>query len=118
MPIPTDVTGIRSFLEMCSYYRTYIKDFARLCHPLYNLTKNGAVFKMEEEALGSINALKIAMANSPILCHPNFDKPFIIETDASDKGLGAVLIKRYDNKNHVIQYISRTLQESEKRWHV
>ena len=66
MPIPTDVTGIRSFFGMCSYYRTYIKDFARLCHPMYNLTKNGAVFKMEEEALGSINAFKIAMANTLI----------------------------------------------------
>ena len=57
---------------------------------------------MEEEAFGSINALKIAMANSPILCHPNFDKPFIIETDASDKGLGAVLIQRYDNKKRTL----------------
>ena len=57
---------------------------------------------MEEEVLGSINALKIVIANSPILCHPNFDKPFIIQIDVSDKWLGSVLIQRYDNKNHVI----------------
>ena len=66
---------------------------------------------MDEEALGSINALKIAMTNSPILCNQYFDKKLIIETDASDKRLGAVLIQRYDDKNHVIQYISRTTRK-------
>ena len=58
------------------------------------------------------------MISAPILRHPNFNYPFIIETDASDKGLGAVLIQRYNNQTSTIQYGSRTLQPWEKKRHI
>ena len=58
------------------------------------------------------------MICSPILSHPNFDQEFIIETDASDLGLGAVLLQRYNDKLHLIQYISRTLQDCERKWSI
>ena len=118
MPEPVDVTTVRSFLGMTGFYRNYIKNFSKICHPLYELTKNDVKFHMGEVERKSINDLKEAMTNAPILCHPNFDFPFIIETDAADKGLGAALIQRYHNKTHIIQFISRTLQPAEKKWHI
>ena len=50
--------------------------------------------------------------------HPNFNYPFIIETDASDKGLVAVPIQRFDNQTSIIRYVSGTLQPSERKWHI
>ena len=118
MPVPVDVTGVRSFLGMIGFYRTYIENFSRIAVPLYNLTKNFVKFDMREDEVNSFNELKQAMATAPILCHPDFDRPFVIETDASDLGLGAALLQRYDGKTHVIQYISRTIQPGEKSWPV
>ena len=118
MPEPTDVTGVRSFIGMCSFYRSYVPNFAQICHPLYELTKEGVAFDWNEVVKASFVAIKKALSNSPILCHPNFEQPFIIETDSSGKGLGACLIQRYNDKTHVIQYISRTLQSSERKWHI
>ena len=71
--------------------------------------------KIEKQAFTEIKEL---MNNDPILKHPNSNYPFIIETDASDNGLGAVLIQRYEGKTYVMQYISRTLQPCEKNWHI
>jgi len=118
MPIPSDVTGVRSFIGMCGFYRSYIRNFAKICGPLYDLTKDGVTFNIGELEIASIIELKKALAQAPILCHPNFDYPFVIETDASDKGLGGVLLQRINNKPNIIQYVSRTIQPSEKNWHV
>ena len=60
---------------------------------------------------------KKAMVSTPILKLPNFNYPFIIETDASDKGLGAELIQRFNNQTSII-HVSRTLQPSERKWQI
>ena len=118
MPEPVDVTTVRSFIGCCSFYRSYINTFSQLCHPLYELTKEGVTFNFGDAEKESFLRIKQALAKAPILSHPNFDQPFIIETDSSGKGLGSCLIQRYDGKTHVIQYISRTLQPSERKWHI
>jgi hypothetical protein len=118
METPTDATDVRSFIGMTGFYRSYIDNFAKTCEPLYNLTRIETKFNWNEKEKVAFEALKSSLANAPILCHPNFDYPFIIETDASLKGLGAVLVQRYSGKTHVIQYISRTLQPTERKWHI
>ena len=67
-------------------------NFSKLCGPLYSLTKAGNKFKWEENEQDAFDKLKRAMTSAPILRHPHFNHPFIIENNASDKGLGAVLI--------------------------
>jgi hypothetical protein len=118
METPEDATDVRSFIGMTGFYRSYIDNFAKTCEPLYNLTRIETKFKWKEQEKCAFESLKKSLANAPILCHPNFNFPFIIETDASLKGLGAVLVQRYAGKTHVIQYISRTLQPAERKWHI
>ena len=71
-------------------------------------------FKWTTEHLESFNKLKEALTSAPVLAYPNYDKPFILETDASLKGLGAVLSQEDDEGNyHVISYASHTLKPYE-----
>ena len=63
-------------------------------------------------------ALKFAIVNAPILDYPDFTKPFIISCDASEVWIGAVLCQRYEGKEKVITYLSKTLTSDERKWHI
>ena len=118
MPAPTDKKTVRSFLGMAGYYRAFIRNFAKKCAPLYRLTHEDVEFIWTAEEQACFDLLRADFACEPILCHPNFDHPFIIESDGCDEGLGGILLQRYDGRDHIIQYISRTLQPAEKKWNV
>jgi hypothetical protein len=90
---------------MEGYYRKYVKNFGLLSKPLTNLLKKGEIYVWTSEAEASFHTLKNALMTVPVLALPNFSKPFEIETDASDKGIGAVL----QQEGHHIAYISRAL---------
>ncbi|GKB91615.1 putative mitochondrial protein [Tanacetum coccineum] len=103
-PTPTTLKQLRGFLGLIGYYRRFIKGFASLSRPLTQLLKKNA-FKWNLEAQLSFEALKKAMVEAPVLGLPDFNEPFVIETDASGVGLGAVL----QQKSHPIAYLSKTL---------
>jgi hypothetical protein len=90
-PIPKKLTGIKGFLGICSYYRSFIKGFSQLCAPLTDLTKKGA-FKWSDEAQLTFDKTKKVMSTCPVLTLPYFSQPFILECDASGEGFGAVLM--------------------------
>lgn len=76
---------------MAGYYRKFIQGFGTLSKPLTVLLKKGSVFVWAQEQQQSFQALKDALVTALVLALPDLSKPFVIETDASDKGIGAVL---------------------------
>ena len=92
-PVPTDLTKLRQFLGLASYYRHFVPGFAKVAHPLYQLMKKGVAFEWDAACQTAFNKLKELLTTAPVLCYPQFgpDAQFILETDASSLGLGAIL---------------------------
>nr|XP_054770418.1 uncharacterized protein LOC129278235 [Lytechinus pictus] len=110
-PRPENKKQVRSFLGLTGYYRDYIPGYADLALPLTNLTRKGSPGKvkwgMEEEE--AFHKLKDCLTKPPVLKLPDFDKMFILKVDASDTGLGAVLMQESDGEEFPIAYGSKKL---------
>ena len=123
-PPPDTYTKVKSFVGLVGHYRRFIKGFAKIAAPLYELISNNNKDKKSEhvdlslEAREAFDRLKAACLQAPILAFPDFNKPFLLETDASGRGLGAVLSqKQADGQYHPIAYASRVMNETEQRYH-
>ena len=123
-PPPDTYTKVKSFVGLVGHYRHFIKGFANIATPLYDLTSGENKDKKSEhldlplEACEAFDHLKAACLQAPILSFPDFSKPFLLERDASGKGLGAVLSqKQSDGRYHPIAYASHIMSETEQRYH-
>ena len=115
---------MKSFVGLVGHYRHFIKGFAKIAVPLYDLTSGNNKDKKSEhvdlspEALEAFDCLKAACLQAPILAFPDFDKPFLLEMDASGRCLGAVLSqKQADGGYHPITYASHVMNETEQMYH-
>ena len=111
---PDTYTKVKSFVGLVGHYRHFIKGFAKIAAPLYDLTSGNNKDKKSEhvdlsrEALEAFDCLKAACLQAPILAFPDFNKPFLLETDASGRGLGVVLSQKqadgryYSNKQEFL----------------
>ncbi|GES79037.1 enzymatic polyprotein, putative [Rhizophagus clarus] len=117
MERPRNIREIRSFLGLCSYYRKFVKDFSRIAKPISNLVRKNVEFKWEEKQQEAFEELKKRLMEYPVLIQPDFNKKFILMTDASGEGLGAVLGQRdKSGKERVIAYASRSLTGAETNY--
>ena len=118
-PTPGDVEQIRSFIGIAGFYRQFIKDFSKIAQPLTSLLKKDAPFAWNEDQQKALDTLKQALTNAPVLAFPDFSKDFILCTDASNTGLGAVLMQKDSNgKSRAIAFASRLLNAAEKNYSV
>ena len=115
-PIPQNVTEVRRFLGLCAYYRRFIQGFSTIAKPLHRLTEKGKRFSWDEESNYAFQKLKQALTNTPVLAYPLPHGRFVIDTDASDYGIGAILSQEQDGEEKVISYFSRTLSKAEQRY--
>ena len=114
--MPTTATEVRSFLGLCGYYRRFIEKYAEKAKPLNRLTEKQNSFVWNEDCQVAFEKLKQSLMNAPILVYPDFSKPFILDTDASNDAIGAVLSQKNESGEHVIAYASRTLSKPERKY--
>ena len=115
-PRPSCVKDVRSFVGFCSYYRRFIPHFATVAKPLIRLTEKKVNFVWNDEHEEAWLELRRLMSEAPVLSYPDKDATFILDTDASDYGIGAVLSQSIDGKEYVIAYGSRVLSRTERRY--
>ena len=115
---PKSVTEVRSFLGLASYYRRFIRSFATIASPMTALTEKGRPFIWDDKCQVAFETLKQRLTESPILAYPSQDLKcdFILDTDASDTGVGAVLSQVQGGVERVIAYASKTLNPSQRRY--
>ena len=112
-PVPNTVKQLRSFLGLAAYYRRFVRNFSAIAKPLTELTKKETRWSWEEAQQQAFETLRRRLTEAPILAYPRFDTPFVLQTDASDYCLGAVLSQTQDGAERVISYGSRSLKPAE-----
>ena len=118
-PRPSDVSGVRRFIGLASYYRRFIRDFARIAEPLRELTRKNVSFHWTPACEDAMEKLKEKLITAPVLAYPSFGEPYTVETDASISGLGAVLSQMQpDEKLHPVAYASRSLSAAERNYSI
>nr|XP_025035341.1 uncharacterized protein LOC112544063 [Pelodiscus sinensis] len=115
-PVPTTKRKVRQFLGLAGYYRRFIPNFSSLAAPLTDLTRKGQPERVRwtPTCEGAFRELKDRLVSAPVLAQPDFNKPFTLQTDASEVGLGAVLTQEEGGEEHPILYLSRKLFPRER----
>lgn len=115
-PVPKTVKEVRSFLGLCSYYRRFVSGFANIARPLHKLCEKNSKFTWNEDCQKAFNSLKNSLMSSPLLAYPLPGKSFILDTDASNLATGAVLSQEQNGQEHVIAYMSKSLNKYEQSY--
>jgi hypothetical protein len=109
-PVPLNFTELRGFLGLTDYYRKFVPHYGALAKPLTNLLHNKQ-FTWSDSTQSAFDKLKTTMTTTPVLAFPDFTKEFVIETDACNSGIGAVL----SHEGHPIVYFSKGLSATNKK---
>ena len=102
-----------SFLSLANYFRKFIPNFSRLAAPLYQVTKKGGVITDHPDLIKSFEAIKTLLISPPLLWYPNPDKPYVIISDASISGCGAILLQ----EEKPVAYYSAKFTSAERNYH-
>ncbi len=116
MPAPRNAHEVRIFTGLTGYYRKFIKNYATIAEPLNKLLRKEGEWQWDTPQQQAVDELKRRLTEAPILAFPDFNLPFVLFTDASNHGIGAVLSQVQDGKEVVICYFSRTLNAAERNY--
>uniref|UniRef100_A0A3B3H730 Gypsy retrotransposon integrase-like protein 1 n=1 Tax=Oryzias latipes TaxID=8090 RepID=A0A3B3H730_ORYLA len=118
-PKPENRKQLQRFLGFANFYRRFIKNYSKIASPLHALTSSKQSFSWNQRAESAFKDLKNRFTSAPVLVVPDPSRQFIVEVDASDTGIGAVLSQRsLDNKVHPCAFYSRRLSNAEMNYHV
>lgn len=117
-PIPKNVKDIQTFMGFCNFYRKFIEGFSRICVPINHLLKKKIEWNWGEEQQTAFDTLKERFTTAPLLIWPNFNKPYVVEADASNFARGAILSQEVDGQLHPIAYISKSLTDPETKYDI
>lgn len=115
-PVPHTKKQLRSFLGFCSYYRKFVKGFSLIAKPLFTLTENQTKFVWGDDCENAFEKLKQMLSSSLILSFPKEEGEFLLDTDASNIGIGAVLSQKQEGKEKVIAFFSRVFSKTERNY--
>jgi hypothetical protein len=107
---------LQSFLGLAGYYRRFIQDYAKLALPLSPIVKKEHVWTWGPEQEQSFQAIKMALQTTPVLKLPDYEKVFIVTTDASKHCVGGVLSQVHNGHDHPLAFFSKKLGEHELNW--
>ena len=119
-PRPKTKSQVRSFMGLANYYREFIPNFAAIAAPLTDLTRKGSPInvKWEEPQEKAYQTIRNLLSQDPVLHIPDPAKTFVLRTDASDEGIGAVLLQEFDGKFFPVSYASKRLSPAERNYSV
>ena len=115
-PVPRTPKQMKSFLGLCSYYRRFVEGFASIARPLHKICEKSAQFIWSDECQKAFDTLKTALTSSPVLAYPDPGKEYILDTDASQKSVGAVLSQVSNGHERVIAYMSKSMNIHEQSY--
>jgi hypothetical protein len=119
LPAPTSVKQVQRFLGSLNYYRRFLKQFATVAAPLYELLKKGKKFEWTKECQDSFDQLKKALTSSPILSLPDIsdkNQSYHVTVDSSKRGQGATLTQEINGSRRVIAYWSRAVPKHQQKF--
>ncbi|CAM4556939.1 unnamed protein product [Lepidochelys kempii] len=120
-PVPKSKKQVQSFLGLAGYYRQFVLQYSQIAAPLTDLTKEKQPNAVQwiEECQKAFNQLKATLMSDHVLRAPDFDKPFLVTTDTSEHGVGAVLMQEGpDQEFHPVSFLLRNMSERESHWSI
>ncbi|GBL80886.1 Transposon Tf2-9 polyprotein [Araneus ventricosus] len=113
---PRTVKQVRRFLGLCGFYRSLIPGFAELIECLTELTRKNVPFQWTPTHQEAFKKLQDVFFTKPFVRLPDWDKPFVLNTDASGQAISGILLQEHEGKLHPISYYSKTLSNSERNY--
>jgi transposase InsO family protein len=115
---PKNTTELQRFLGLANYYRKFVPEYAKVARPLHEIQSNKSAFNWTENCQKVFDQLKTLLSQEPLMAFPDFKKKFILETDASNFAIGAVLSQEYEEGRRVIAYFSKTMTKHQINYSV
>lgn len=113
---PQNIKDVRRLIGLAGWYRRFIPNFSLITAPLSEMTKKGRKFEWTIEAENALQTIKNVLISKPVLANADYSKPFIIQTDASDLGMGGILVQGEGSEERVIAYTSAKFSNAQRNY--